>query len=58
METGSIITTVTGALGGMSVTALGEVIAAGLGLAVPLVVAWFTFRWIYGKLKGAFKRGV
>lgn len=58
METGSIITTVTGALDGMSVTALGEVIAAGLGLAVPLVVAWFTFRWIYGKLKGAFKRGV
>lgn len=58
METGSIITTVTGALDGLSVTALGEIIAAGLGLAVPLVVAWFTFRWIYGKLKGAFKRGV
>lgn len=55
---GSMITTVTGALGGMSVTALGEVITAGLGLAVPLVVAWFTFRWIYGKLKGAFFAGV
>lgn len=58
METGTIISTVTGALDGLSVGALGEIIAAGLGLAVPLVVAWFTFRWIYGKLKGAFKRGV
>lgn len=58
MGEGSIISTVTGALSGLSVSALGEVIAAGLGLAVPLVVGWFAFRWIYGKLKGAFKRGV
>lgn len=57
MEEG-IISTVTAALSGLSVSALGEVIAAGLGLAVPLVVGWFAFRWIYSKLKGAFKRGV
>ena len=53
----SIITTITGALDGFSVTALGEVIAAGLGLAVPLVIGWFAFRWIYSKVKGAMKRG-
>lgn len=53
----SIITTITGALSGFSVSALGEVIAAGLGLAVPLVVGWFAFRWIYSKVKGAMKRG-
>lgn len=57
MESGSMISAVTGALSGFSVTALGEVITAGLGLAVPLVVGWFTFRWIYKKIKGSFKQG-
>lgn len=57
MEEG-IISTVTAALSGLSVSALGEVFAAGMGLAVPLVVGWFAYRWIYSKLKGAFKRGV
>lgn len=53
----AFITSITGALGDFSSANLGKVIVAGLGLAVPLVLAWFGFRWIYGKVKGALKRG-
>lgn len=48
---------VTAALAGFSVDNLMTVITAGLGIAVPLVLAWFAFRWIYKKAKGALKRG-
>lgn len=59
MEEGNaMITAVTTALSDFSVTNLSSVITAGLGIAVPLVLAWFAFRWIYKKAKGALKRGV
>lgn len=32
---------------------LTAVVVAGLGLAVPLILGWFAFRWIFGKAKGA-----
>ena len=48
---------VTAALASFSVDNLMTVITAGLGIAVPLVLAWFAFRWIYKKAKGALKRG-
>lgn len=48
---------VTAALASFSVDNLMLVITAGLGIAVPLVLAWFAFRWIYKKAKGALKRG-
>lgn len=51
------ITSITGALTGFTTSNLMLVIAAGLGIAVPLVLAWFAFRWIYKKAKGALKRG-
>lgn len=52
------ITSITGALTGFSGTNVTSVIVAGLGIAVPLVLVWFAFRWIYRKAKGALKRGV
>lgn len=52
-----MITGVTGALGEFSVANLVLVIAAGLGIAVPLILAWFAFRWIFKKAKGALKSG-
>ena len=52
-----MITGVTGALGAFSVENLVLVIAAGLGIAVPLILAWFAFRWIFKKAKGALKSG-
>ena len=58
MESGSIVSAITAALSGFSTTALSEVFVAGLGIAVPLVLAWFGFRWIWSKAKGALKRGV
>lgn len=52
-----MITGVTGALSEFSVANLVLVIAAGLGIAVPLILAWFAFRWIFKKAKGALKSG-
>lgn len=45
------------ALGAFNTSNLLSVIVAGLGIAVPLVLLWFGFRWIYSKAKGALKRG-
>lgn len=52
------ITSITGALTDFSGTNVTSVIVAGLGIAVPLVLVWFAFRWIYRKAKGALKRGL
>lgn len=52
-----VITSVTGALGDFSAANVGKVLVAGLGIAVPLVLCWFAFRWIYSKAKGALKKG-
>ncbi len=51
------ITSITGALTSFSAANVVLVIVAGLGIAVPLVLTWFAFRWIYRKAKGALKRG-
>lgn len=53
----ALITAVTGALADFSTTNLSSVIVAGLKIAVPLVLGWFAFRWIYKKSKGALKKG-
>lgn len=58
MEGNEMITAVTTALADFTPANLSSVITAGLGIAVPLVLAWFAFRWIYKKAKGALKRGV
>lgn len=49
----AVITGVTGALADFSTTNLTSVIVAGLGIAVPLILGWFAFRWVFGKAKGA-----
>lgn len=53
-----VITGVTGALADFNTANLTLVIVAGLGIAVPLVLGWFAYRWIYKKAKGALKRGI
>lgn len=60
METSALtsaITSITGALTDFSTANVASVIVAGLGVAVPLVLVWFAFRFIYRKAKGALKRG-
>lgn len=51
------IGSITGALTEFSTANVVSVIVAGLGIAVPLVLVWFAFRFIYKKAKGALKRG-
>lgn len=55
MESG--ITAIVGALSDFSVANVVSVIAAGLGVAVPLVLVWFAYRFIYKKAKGGLKKG-
>lgn len=60
-ETGlsSQITSITGAISGSFTGAnVASVIVAALGIAVPLVLVWFAFRFIWKKAKGSLKRGV
>lgn len=51
------ITSITGALKDFSTANVVSVIVAGLGIAVPLVLVWFAFRFIYRKAKVALRRG-
>lgn len=41
----------------LTLTNLGTVIAAGLTISVVLILGWFAFRWIWGKVKKAFLGG-
>lgn len=60
-ETAFDLSTVTGgvttALAPFSSANVVTVITAGLAIAVPLVLTWFAFKWIYKKAKGALKSG-
>lgn len=53
----ALISSITGALTDFSTANLGSVIVAALGIAVPLVLGWFAFRFIYGKAKKALRKG-
>lgn len=45
------------ALADFSATNVVAVVVAGLAIAVPLVLTWFAFRWVYRKAKGGLKAG-
>lgn len=49
----AVINAVKTSLAEFSTANLTQVIVAGLALAVPLILGWFAFRWIFGKAKGA-----
>lgn len=51
------VSQIVSALSAFNVTNVVTVIVAGLGIAVPLVLIWFGFRWVYGKAKGALFAG-
>lgn len=53
----SIVNSMKTSLADFSVANVVEAIAGGLAIAVPLVLVWFGFRWIYRKAKGALKKG-
>lgn len=53
----TFITSITGGLADLSVVNLGKVLLAGVGIAVPLVLAWFGFRWVKRKVMAAITKG-
>lgn len=57
VDAAGLASQVTGMLGDFSVTNLVTILGAGLGLCVGLVLFWFAFRWIKGKVMGALKKG-
>ena len=58
METSALtaaISSITGALKDFSSANVAQVIVAALGIAVPLILVWFAFRFIYKKAKEVLK---
>lgn len=53
----TFISSITGALSDFTVTNLGTVLVAALGITAGLAVAWFAYRWISRKVAGALKKG-
>lgn len=51
----SALAAITGSMGEFSAANVVKIITSGLAIAIPLVLLWFGFRWIYGKVKGAAK---
>lgn len=53
----TIITTIKGGLADLSVTNLGKVLIAGTVVALPLVLAWFGYRWVKRRAMAAITKG-
>lgn len=53
----TFITSITDAFADFNVANLGTVLVAGITIAIPLVLAWFAYRFITRKATGALKRG-
>lgn len=53
----AVTSAMTTSLADFSATNIVSIIVAALAIAIPLIIAWFAFRFIYGKAKGAFRRG-
>lgn len=53
----TMLTALKAALADFSVENLSAIIVAGLAIAVPLIIGWFAFRFVFRKAKGALKKG-
>lgn len=57
-DVSGFITTITGALGEtFTVSNLGVVLVAAIGVAAPLALAWFAFRKVRNAATGGLKKG-
>lgn len=53
----SMLSSVVANFSDFSSTNLLSIIAAALGITIPVLLTWFAFRWIFGKIKAAFYFG-
>lgn len=53
----TFITSITGALSDFTVTNLGTILVAALGITATLAIGWFAYRFIVRKVSGAMKKG-
>lgn len=51
------VSSIVGALSDFSVANLTSIIVAGLGVAVPLILLWAAYRFVFRKAKGGLKSG-
>ena len=56
-EMDGFISTITSGLADFTTSNLGKVLIAGLGISAGLALAWFGYRWIVKKLRGAMNNG-
>lgn len=57
-DVSSFITTITDALGNtFTITNLGVVLVAAIGVSAPFVLAWFAFRKVRNAATGGLKKG-
>lgn len=53
----TFLTTIKGGLADLSVTNLGKILVAALGVTVILFLCWFGYRWVVRKVSGGIKKG-
>lgn len=53
----TFLTSISGALSDFSVETLSTVLVAGLGIAIPLVIAWFGYRFVKRRANKALTKG-
>lgn len=53
----TFLTSIQGALADFSVETLSTVLVAGLGIAIPLVIAWFGYRFVKRRANKALTKG-
>lgn len=57
LDVSTLTSSVTTMLKDFTTTNLFSIIAAALAIAVPLIIGWFIFRYLYRTAKGALRRG-
>ena len=57
MTSGTLETIVSQVQTALSTGEVFGIIGQALTIALPLVIAWFGFRFVYGKAKSAFRKG-
>lgn len=53
----TFLSTIKGGLADLSVSNLGKVLVAALGVTVILFLCWFGYRWVVRKVSGGIKKG-
>ena len=57
LDVSSLTSSVTTMLKDFTTTNLFSIISSALAIAIPLIIGWFIFRYLYRTAKGALRKG-